>query len=102
MFFIRKVIQIPMHVLLVGGLLVTAPFKALDTARYLHKPIRMPVLTLRSHIDASCVVLPSEENDDHSLSCGAQIDFLSIGTMMWAHDLEKRQHCFSEKKRKSS
>jgi hypothetical protein len=41
------VILIPMHVLPVGGLFVTAVFKALDTARYLHKPVCVPSLTLR-------------------------------------------------------
>jgi hypothetical protein len=41
------VILIPMHVLPVGGLFVTAAFKALDTARYLHKPVCVPSLTLR-------------------------------------------------------
>ena len=39
---LSTVIAIPMHVIPVGGLLVTAAFKALDTARYLHKPVRIP------------------------------------------------------------
>ena len=38
---LSTVIAIPMHVLPVGGLLVTPAFKALDTARYLHKPVRV-------------------------------------------------------------
>lgn len=42
--FTQIVIMIPMHVLPVGGLLVTAAFKALGTARYLHKPVRIPCL----------------------------------------------------------
>lgn len=33
------VILIPLHVVPVGGLFVTAAFKALDTAHYLHKPV---------------------------------------------------------------
>jgi hypothetical protein len=33
------VILIPLHVVPVGGLFVTAAFKALDTARHLHKPV---------------------------------------------------------------
>jgi len=33
------VILIPLHVVPVGGLFVTAAFKALDTACYLHKPV---------------------------------------------------------------
>ena len=46
---LSTVIAIPMHVLPVGGLLVTAAFKALDTARYLHKPVRVLILDL-THI----------------------------------------------------
>jgi hypothetical protein len=157
--------MIPMHVLPVGGLFVTAFFKALGTARYLHKPVCMPFLTLRPHIDVTCVVFSSEENDegaDRGFHCGAQVGLSTwvsemfvratfgsadvelssvfgftaalletlpfvglifsvsnrIGAAMWAHgmqkkfigligtnsdlDLEKRQHWFSEKKRKSS
>ena len=33
------VILIPLHVVPVGGLFVTAAFKALGTAHYLHKPV---------------------------------------------------------------
>ena len=33
------VILIPLHVVPVGGLFVTAAFKALDTAHHLHKPV---------------------------------------------------------------
>ena len=33
------VMLIPLHVVPVGGLFVTAAFKALDTAHYLHKPV---------------------------------------------------------------
>jgi hypothetical protein len=35
-----SVALILLHVVPVGGLLVAAAFKALDTARYLHKPVR--------------------------------------------------------------
>ena len=65
-----------MHVLPVGGLFVTACFKALDTARYLHKPVCMRFLILRPHIDVRFVVFPSEENDEgagRGLHCGAQV-----------------------------
>ena len=34
-----KVALIPLHVVPIGGLLVAAVFKALHTARYLHKPV---------------------------------------------------------------
>ena len=74
-----------MHVLPVGGLFVAAVFKALDTARYLHKPVCTPLLTLRMHSDVSCVVLPSEENvegTDCSLRCGAP-----VGLSMWVPEL---------------
>jgi hypothetical protein len=37
--FTTIVILIPLHVVPVGGLFVTAAFKALDTAHYLHKPV---------------------------------------------------------------
>jgi len=33
------VILIPLHVVPIGGLFVAAAFKALGTARYLHKPV---------------------------------------------------------------
>jgi hypothetical protein len=36
---ITIVILIPLHVVPVGGLFVTAAFKALDTAHHLHKPV---------------------------------------------------------------
>ncbi|KAI0291031.1 hypothetical protein B0F90DRAFT_1781208 [Multifurca ochricompacta] len=38
----RQVLLIPLSVVPVGGLFVAAAFKALDTARYLHKPIPSP------------------------------------------------------------
>ncbi|KAI0297840.1 hypothetical protein B0F90DRAFT_1736947 [Multifurca ochricompacta] len=38
----RQVLLIPLHVVLVGNLFVVAAFKALNTARYLYKPIRPP------------------------------------------------------------
>ena len=160
--------MIPMHVLPVGGLFVTACFKALGTARYLHKPVCMRFWSVRPHIDVACAVLPSEENDegaDCGLRCGAQVGLSTwvselfvratfgpadaelslvfgfaaalletlpfvglifsvsnrVGAAMWAHgmqmtrhsifglfganselDLEKRQHWFLERKRKSS
>jgi hypothetical protein len=56
-----------MYVLPVSGLFVMTVFKALDTvhtARYLHMPVCIPFLNLRLHIDVSCGVLPSEENDE--------------------------------------
>jgi hypothetical protein len=82
---LSTVILIPMHVLPVGGLFVTALFKALDTARYLHKPVRIPFLDQRIHIDVSFVVLPSEENDegtDRGFRCGTQ-----VGLSTWVSEL---------------
>ena len=47
-----------MHVLPIGGLFITAFFKALGTARYLR------FLIQRRHFDVACAVIPSEENDE--------------------------------------
>jgi hypothetical protein len=78
---LSTVVLVPVHVFLVGGLFVTALFKALDTARYLHKPVRIPFLDPTLHIDVSCEVLPSEENDeraDRDFYCGTQVG-LDVG-----------------------
>ncbi len=71
-----------MHVLPVGGLFVRAVFKALGTARYLHKPVCIPFLTLCPRIDVFRVVLPSEENDeeaDRGLHCGSTSGTIDVG-----------------------
>ncbi|KAH9033547.1 hypothetical protein EDB85DRAFT_1864366, partial [Lactarius pseudohatsudake] len=108
--FIRKVIQIRMHVLPVGGLFVTAVFKALDTARYLHKSYFQAKKMTKEQI----TVFVAEHKWDYRLFgfAAALLETLPfvglifsvsnrIGAAMWAHDLEKRQHWFSERQRKS-
>ncbi|KAH8992977.1 hypothetical protein EDB92DRAFT_1796845, partial [Lactarius akahatsu] len=109
--FTRRVIQIPMHVLPVGGLFVTAVFKALDTARYLH----MPYFQANNMTKKQIAVFVAEHKWDYRLFgfAAALLETLPfvglifsvsnrIGAAMWAHDHEKRQHWFSEKKRKNS
>lgn len=110
-FVVKNIIQIPMHVLPVGGLFVTAVFKALDTARYLHKPYFQAKKMTKEQI----AVFVAEHKWDYRLFgfTAALLETLPfvglifsvsnrIGAAMWAHDLEKRQHWFSEKQRKSS
>ncbi|KAH9169111.1 hypothetical protein EDB89DRAFT_1813573, partial [Lactarius sanguifluus] len=108
-FVLKNIIQIPMHVLPVGGLFVTAVFKALDTARYLHKPYFQAKKMTKEQI----AVFVAEHKWDYRLFgfTAALLETLPfvglifsvsnrIGAAMWAHDLEKRQHWFSEKQRK--
>ncbi|KAI0321205.1 hypothetical protein OF83DRAFT_1100720 [Amylostereum chailletii] len=41
-YVVKKVVLIPVKAIPVAGLLVSAWFKSLDTARYLHRPVRHP------------------------------------------------------------
>ncbi|KAF8263792.1 hypothetical protein EI94DRAFT_1739992 [Lactarius quietus] len=108
---LKNIILIPMHVLPVGGLFVTAFFKSLDTARYLHKPYFQAKKMTKEQI----AVFIAEHKWDYRLFgfTAALLETLPfiglifsvsnrIGAAMWAHDLEKKQHWFSEKKSKSS
>jgi uncharacterized protein involved in cysteine biosynthesis len=108
-FAIKNLILIPLHVVPVGGLFVTAAFKALDTAHHLHKPY----FKLKKMTKEQIAIFIAEHKWDYRLFgfAAALLEALpfiglvfsisnQVGAAMWAHDLEKRQHWFAEKKRK--
>ncbi|KAF8486665.1 hypothetical protein F5888DRAFT_1761105 [Russula emetica] len=108
-FAIKNLILIPLHVVPVGGLFVTAAFKALDTAHYLHKPY----FKLKKMTKEQIAIFIAEHKWDYRFFgfAAALLEALpfiglifsisnQVGAAMWAHDLEKRQHWFIEKKRK--
>jgi hypothetical protein len=66
------VILIPLHVVPVGGLFVTAAFKALDTAHHLHKPVCSNKTCHHFFCSHFITVLQTKENDkgaDCSFHC---------------------------------
>ncbi|KAI0275468.1 hypothetical protein BC834DRAFT_815752 [Gloeopeniophorella convolvens] len=110
-FAIKRVLLLPLHVVPVAGLFVAAGFKALDTARYLHKPYFQAKKMTKEQI----AVFIAEHKWDYWLFGFAaalleSLPFIGlvfsvsnrVGAAMWAHDLEKRQHWIAEEKRKTS
>jgi len=106
-FTVKHIALILLHVVPVGGLLVAAAFKALDTARYLHKPYFQSKKMTKVQI---AIFIAEHRWDYRSFGFVAalleSLPFVGlifsvsnrVGAAMWAHDLEKRQHWFSEKK----
>ncbi|KAI0296911.1 hypothetical protein B0F90DRAFT_1811257 [Multifurca ochricompacta] len=105
---VKRLLLIPLHVIPVGGLFVAAAFKALDTARYLHKPYFKSKKMTKEQI----AVFIAEHKWDYRLfgftaSLLETLPFVGlifsvsnrIGAAMWSHDLEKRQHWFAEKRK---
>ncbi|KAH9984088.1 hypothetical protein BJV74DRAFT_776338 [Russula compacta] len=109
-FAIKHLILIPLHVIPVAGLIVVATFKALDTAQYLHKPY----FQSKKMTKEQTAIFIAEHKWDYQIFgfAAALLEALpfvglvfsisnQVGAAMWAHDLEKRQHWFAEKKKKS-
>jgi hypothetical protein len=101
MFVIKKLLLIPCTLYPVVGVLVAAWFKALGTARHLHKQYFEA-----KKMDAYQVAVFMEERKWDYRAFGFVAALLEglpivglvfsisnrIGAAMWAHDLEKRQH----------
>ncbi|KAH9957835.1 hypothetical protein BC827DRAFT_1137325 [Russula dissimulans] len=105
---VKRLILFPLHVVPIGGLFVAAAFKALDTARYLHKPY----FRSKNMTKAQTAVFIAEHQWDYRFFgfAAALLESLpfiglifsisnQVGAAMWAHDLEKRQHWFAEKRK---
>jgi len=108
-FAIKHSLLIFLHVIPVGGLIVIAAIKALNTAQNLHKPY----FHLKQMTKEQIAVFIAEHQWDYQFFgfAAALLETLpfvglifsisnQVGAAMWAHDLEKRQHWIRKKKRK--
>jgi len=100
-FILKKLVLFPISLYPFFGVFVSAYFKALGTARYLHKPY----FDSKKMTKHQVAVFMEERKWDYR-SFGFAAAFLEglpivgliftisnrIGAAMWAHDLEKRQH----------
>jgi len=107
-FALKRLILIPLHVVPIGGLFVAAAFKALGTGRYLHKPY----FQSKNMTKVQTAIFVAEHQWDYRFFgfAAALLESLpfiglifsisnQVGAAMWAHDLEKRQHWFAEKRK---
>ncbi|KAF7981340.1 hypothetical protein HWV62_33783 [Athelia sp. TMB] len=110
-FLIKKLVLFPISLYPFVGVFVSAYFKALATAQYLHKPY-FEAKKMTKH---QVAVFMEERKWDYrtfgfvaSLLEGLPIIGLvftvsnRIGAAMWAHDLEKKQHFIAAEKRKGN
>ncbi|TFY73020.1 hypothetical protein EWM64_g10992, partial [Hericium alpestre] len=110
-FVVKRVVLLPLHVVPFMGLIVSAWFRAYDTARYLHRPYFEAKKMTREQI----AVFVAEHKWDYRLFGFAaalleSIPLLGlifsvsnrIGAAMWAHDLEKRQHFVAEQRQEKA
>jgi len=100
-FVLRKLILFPISLYPFIGVFVSAYFKALGTARYLHKPYFVSKKMTPHQV---AVFMEERKWDYRSFGFAAalleSLPFVGliftisnrIGAAMWAHDLEKRQH----------
>ncbi|KIY49168.1 hypothetical protein FISHEDRAFT_41591 [Fistulina hepatica ATCC 64428] len=108
-FFVKRVIFLPFNLYPFVGIAVTAWFKALGTARYLHKPYFESKKMTKEQIQT---FVERHKWDYRAFGFAAAllegvpiIGLLftvsnRVGAAMWAHDLEKRQHFIEERKQK--
>ncbi|KAH7886408.1 hypothetical protein F5I97DRAFT_1809127 [Phlebopus sp. FC_14] len=105
---VKKVLFLPLSLYPFVGTFVAAGFKAMGTARYLHKPY-FKAKNMTPHQEA---VFIEERKWDYRLFgfAAALLEGLPIiglaftvsnriGAAMWAHDLEKRQHYIAAQRR---
>ncbi|EIM83213.1 uncharacterized protein STEHIDRAFT_148816 [Stereum hirsutum FP-91666 SS1] len=106
---VKQVILFPLHAVPLVGIFIRAGFKALDTARYLHRPYFAAKNMTREQI---AVFVAEHQYDYYAFGFAAAvmeaIPFIGlifsvsnrIGAAMWAHDLEKKQHWVAEERAK--
>ncbi|KAA1477990.1 hypothetical protein DENSPDRAFT_845180 [Dentipellis sp. KUC8613] len=108
-FALKRLILLPLHVVPFAGVVISAWFRAFDTARYLHRPYYEAKHMTRQQI-AIFVVEHKWEYRAFGFTA-ALLEYIPIlgllfsvsnrvGAAMWAHDLEKRQHYVAEQQRK--
>ncbi|THV07780.1 hypothetical protein K435DRAFT_708803 [Dendrothele bispora CBS 962.96] len=111
LFVVKRILLLPFNFYPLVGIVVSAWFKGLGTARALHRRYFQAKNMTREQID----VFMEERKWDYrafgftaALLEGLPIIGLvfnisnRVGAAMWAHDLEKRQHFIAEKRLKSS
>jgi len=110
-FVLKKLILFPISLYPFIGVFVSAYFKALGTARYLHKPY----FESKKMTPHQVAVFMEERKWDYRIFgfAAALLEGLPfvglvftvsnrIGAAMWAHDLEKRQHFVAAQKLRKS
>ncbi|KAI0045676.1 hypothetical protein FA95DRAFT_1543543 [Auriscalpium vulgare] len=128
-FAVKRVLLLPLHVVPVAGTVAVAAMKALDVARFLHRPVRLRCLQSTPRLPHArpyvqyfaakkmsrpqIAVFIAEHKWDYrafgfvaalleSIPVAGLLFSVSnrIGAAMWAHDLEKRQHFVAEERAK--
>jgi len=103
MFLTKRALLFSLNFYPIIGLIVTAWFKGVQTARHLHRPY----FTLKKMDDRQVAVFMEERKWDYRAFgfAAALVESIPlfglvasitnrVGAAMWAHDLEKRQHMF--------
>lgn len=108
---VKRVILFPLHVVPFVGIFISAFFKSMDTARYLHRPYFESKKMTRHQ---TALFVAEHQWDYRTFGFAAAlletIPFIGllfsvsnrIGAAMWAHDLEKRQHYYADEKAKKA